>query len=308
MNPFQDQALQYLASGLGYPIPSAYPFEKFPPLVGWTGKQGNIPSRTQVAEWGETHPMSNILLRLASNVIGIDVDDYDNKHGGTTMHNVSKAHGLLPDSPFSSARGRAQSGIRYYLLDATQNERNLKGDLGTDSHVEVIRYSHRYAVVPPSWHQGAEQRYEWHWDGMPASSTMPYVSDLNHLPASWYEHLTQKCDCFAAKREEWRRQMTRYKGRPAGKQGIALAHLDLNKNLEVLGTMPMGGRNNYLSQVAGRTFLFDVLINNSLDQQVVWGSLVMAAKEAGLNEDEIRPTLASAFSWANSIYEGDTSG
>jgi hypothetical protein len=299
MQPYQDKALQYLESGLGYPIPSAEAFTKFPPLVGWTGKAGNIPSREQVVEWMGSHADSNILLRLAKNVIGIDVDDYDYKHGAATMFKAVKEHGSLGEPPYSSARGEGYSGIRYFQLAFNHDERRLKGDLGPDSHVEVIRYSHRYAVVPPSWHQGAEARYEWYPE-------IPHVQDLPILSTSWYGHLTQICKCFEKAREEQRLQLARYKRRPYNAQGEALAQMDLNHNMSLLERMPKGGRNNYLSRVAGRTFLFDCLHNNVLDSAEVYRKLLETGQEAGLQEPEIRATLLSAQAWAANMYEGDT--
>jgi len=298
MDPFSNQALQYLESGLGYPIPSTYPLEKFPPLVGWTGKQGNTPSREQVEAWCQSHPDSNILLRLAKDVIGIDVDDYDDKHGYTTIVKAQGKHGPLPDWYTSTARSGSPSGITYYRLGIGQNERRLKGDLGPDSHVEVIRYSHRYAVVPPLWHQGVAAAYEWY-------PRMPNKVQLPLLPLEWYWHLTQTCECFEELRRAQREQLSRYKRRPYNAQGRALAQMDLDNNMSMLERMPQGGRNNYLSRVAGRTFLFDCFMNSVLDPDMVWTELLEAALNAGLEAFEITATLHSARAWAMSMNEGD---
>lgn len=299
MNPYQDQALQYLESGLGYPIPSVDPFAKFPPLVGYTGKRGATPSRHQVELWMDVYPDSNILLRLAKHIIGIDVDDYDDKHGARTMFAASREHDALPDTPFTSARGPGYSGIRYFMLDSRMDERNLKGDLGPDSHVEIIRHSHRYAVVPPSWHQGAEQTYKWYTH----SGDIPHVTDIPHLPSAWYEHLTQKCSCFYEARKAQREQLSRYRQRPDNAQGTMLAQMDFEKNLETLSHLALGSRNNYLSRVAGRTFLFDCLMNEVLDMEEVSTQLVEAGIEAGLDNNEISATLNSAMQWAFQMNE-----
>jgi hypothetical protein len=305
MNPYRTQALDYFSSGLGYPIPSTVPYEKFPPLTGWTGRDGAIPSKKQVVLWMDEYPDSNILLRLAPDVIGIDVDDYDYKHGAATIFKASKVHGHLADSPFSTARGPGYSGIRLYRLDATQDERRLKGDLGPDSHVEVIRYSHRYAVVPPSWHQGAEARYGWYntaTEKAPNKDALPYLTD------GWYMHLRQTCSCFYEQRKAQREQLSRYKRRPLNSQGRALAQMDLDNNMSLLERMPKGGRNNYLSRVAGRTFLFDCLMNNVLDPDRVWTELLETALDAGLKTEEITATLHSARSWAISMDKENDNG
>jgi hypothetical protein len=300
--PYQAHALNYLASGLGYPIPSTMPYEKFPPVTGYTGRMGAVVSASEVLAWMDEYPQSNILLRLAPDVIGIDVDHYDDKHGGDTIVKASTPHGMLPATPYSSARGAGPSGIRYYRLTGSMDERQLKGDFGPDSHVEVIRYSHRYAVVPPSWHQGAERTYQWHnTDG----GDMPRKAQLPDLPFEWYRHLKQSCNCFQAQREVARQQITRYKTRPRTAQGTMLAQMDFENNIETLEHLPKGSRNNYLSRVAGRTFLFDCFMNNALDFDEVWTQLVEAALDAGLGESEAIATLHSAKSWALNMNEGD---
>ena len=300
MKPFHSQALQYLESGLGYPIPSLDAFAKFPPVTGWTGRDGAIPDINQVEHWRTIYPQSNILLRLAKDVVGIDVDDYDDKHGAETMFRASQVHMQLPESPFSSARGPGYSGIRYFRLSNLMDERQLKGDLGPDSHVEVIRFSHRYAVVPPSWHQGTERTYEWY---LSAYNVMPDKDVLPVLPNDWYSHLTQRCQCFEEQRKLQRQQLSRYKQRPLNAQGTMLAQMDFEKNIETLSHLPAGSRNNYLSRVAGRTFLFDCLMNNVLDPDEVWTVLLEAGLDAGLETNEITATLYSARSWALQMNE-----
>ena len=302
MRPYHDQALDYLSLGIGYPIPSVDPFTKFPPLTGWTGKDGHIPARDQVEIWRTAYPQSNILLRLAKDVIGIDIDNYDDKHGARAIAKAAREHGSPPQTFHSSARGDGISGIYYYRLTGSMNELRLKGDFGADSHVEVIRYSHRYAVVPPSWHQGTAARYEWYPEAPLSLNAIP------ELPWGWYHHLRQACNCFEVERTKHREQILRYRNRRTNAQGTMLAQLDFENNLETLEHLPKGSRNNYLSRIAGRTFLFDCFMNEVLDFDTVWGLLVITAKDAGLDEDEIRATLRSAREWALNMDEGDGNG
>jgi len=296
MKPYQENALDYLTVGLGYPIPSADPFAKFPPIVGYTGRDGVIPGREQVERWMEALPQSNILLRLAKDVIGIDVDNYDDKHGASTIHKAEREHGRLPQTFHSSARG-GMSGIYYYRLGGLMDERELKGDLGPDSHVEVIRFSHRYAVVPPSWHQGTAARYEWFPEAPLSKDALPV------LPHEWYAHMVHACDCFRQQRDEQRAAMRRFKSRPSGTAGAHHAHLDLNKATERLATTSTGSRNNVLSGIAGRFLLHDVIINGVLSVDEVWTVLLEAGLDAGLDTNEITATLHSAWSWAQTIGE-----
>ena len=84
-----------------------------------------------------------------------------------------------------------------------------------------------------------------------------------------------------------------------------LAMLDLEHNIDTLTTLPKGSRNNYLSRIAGRTFLFDCLMNNVLDPDEVWTQLMEAALDAGLNTEEVLATLHSARRWATDTNEGN---
>ena len=126
----------------------------------------------------------------------------------------------------------------------------------------------------------------------------PPISDLKPLPLSWYEHLVQKCECFYKMRQRAYEQQARYRNRPNNTQGTMLAMLDLEHNIDTLTTLPKGSRNNYLSRIAGRTFLFDCLMNNVLDPEEVWTQLMEAALDAGLDTDEVIATLHSARGWA----------
>ena len=99
--PYQAQALNYLTSGLGSPIPSTMPYEKFPPVTGYTGRMGMVPGRDKVEQWMAEFPQSNILLRLSPHVVGIDVDHYDDKTGGDTIARASTPHGMLPATAYS---------------------------------------------------------------------------------------------------------------------------------------------------------------------------------------------------------------
>ncbi len=296
--PFATSAESYLDLGLGSPIPSAFPYEKFPPIKGYTGIDGAVPDEAQVKAWVTSHPDSNVLLRLAPDVVGIDVDDYDDKRGGTTLEAAEKVHGALPPTARSTARHDDPiSGIRFYRLRIYQEERALKGDFGPRSDIEVIRYSHRYAVVAPSWHAGAEAEYRWYLN-------CPTIDDLPYLSVNWYTHLTHTCDCFRLQRVEHQRQMKRYGSRTSTPHDKEQALADFDRNLITLAEMPAGSRNNYLSGMAGRTLLFDVFLADALDETEVIRRLTEAANDCGLTEHEAENTIHSAYTYA--LRESET--
>jgi hypothetical protein len=292
MNPYRTQALDYFSSGLGYPIPSAFPLEKHPPLTGWTGRDGAIPSRKQVVLWMDDRPDSNILIRLAPDVIGIDVDDYDDKHGVDTLVNLERTHGELPHTHASSARD-FPSGIYWFRVKPWMDTDKMR-DPG--EHIEVIRYEHRYAVAPPSWHQGARSYYRW------SEGHMPSLGDLAFLPVEWYVHLTRGCECYEMERAERRGMMRRLNNRPKGEVGAQAARNDLTEAAEAMRIAGVGGRNNLLSSIAGRFILYDVVLNEVLSLEEVTFMLVAASEEAGLDQREAKRTIQSAIDWA--IREG----
>lgn len=284
MNPFQASALQYLESGLGSPIPSAYPLEKFPPLTGWTGRDGAVPSVQQVTDWTRSRPDSNVLIRLSPQVIGIDVDDYDDKHGMDTLVNLERTHDELPKTHASTARD-FPSGIYWFRVKPWMDTDKMR-DPG--EHIEVIRNEHRYACAPPSWHQGARSYYRW------SEGYMPSVGDLAFLPVEWYVHLTRGCECFEMERAERRRMMRRLNDRPRGEAGAQAARNDLTEAAEAMRIAGIGGRNNLLSSIAGRFILYDVVLNEVLSLEEVTFMLVAAAEEAGLDQREAKRTIQSA--------------
>ena len=292
MPAYASHALQYLDGAIGYPIPSAYPYEKFPPIIGWTGIEGATPDEGQVRKWMDSHPDSNILLRLNHDVVGIDVDNYADKRGGLTLEVVEGVHGELPETIRSSARHDDPiSGIRFYKLRDYMDEREFKGDFGPRTDIEVIRFSHRYAVVEPSWHSGVNATYRWDAD-------LPTIGDLPYLPLRWYTHITQSCECFLVSRLIYKRQMKRYASRTSTPEDKEQARKDFKDNLITLADMPAGSRNNYLSGVAGRTFLFDVFLAGALDEGEVIDRLQEAAEGCGLDNHEANRTIKSAYDYA----------
>ena len=288
MEPYGNQALQYLDGGMGYPIPSAYPYEKFPPITGWTGARGGIPTWQQVTVWTEQYPDSNVLLRMAPDVIGIDVDSYDGKQGAYTLAKIIGNHVPLPWTHVSSARPEP-SGIYFFRLTPWMDTSKMR-DPG--EHVEVIRFEHRYAVIPPSWHSGVRARYEWR-DGK-----VPQKGDLAWLPVEWYVHLIRECDCFEEERAQRRYAMRRFNNRRPGEAGEAQALADLMMACEALEHASEGSRNNMLSSIAGRVYLYDVVGNEVLSWAEATKMMGMGAIKAGLPEHEAKRTLESAWDWA----------
>lgn len=185
--PFADGAEALLASGLGSPLP--VPFgQKAPPPSGYTGAGGIRPSGPDVEEWRAYQGGDNIALRLAPDVIGVDVDAYDGRAGATTLAAFEADHGALASTWRLTSRDDGVSGIRLYRLPEGVDEADL-GDMGPG--VEVIRAGHRYGMSAGSVHPSGRV-YEWVTPDGTRSLTPPHVDDLPVLTTAQVEGLRRK--------------------------------------------------------------------------------------------------------------------
>lgn len=214
LRPFASSAKRYRANGwLGtLPLP---PRSKEPPPDGFTGHGKPYPSDVDVRRWRKGNADGNICLRLyevpreqlnadmpfaysGNNVdgwalLGIDVDDYADKHGAAQLRDLEAQLGPLPATVVSSARWSEAplSGIRLFLVPKGYR---YKGKAA--KHIDVIHAGHRYAVVWPSVHPSGSL-YEFRY-GAPGSDTalevyddtgVPPVTDVALLPEPWFAHL-----------------------------------------------------------------------------------------------------------------------
>lgn len=185
--PYRDAAHTYRAAGWVGVLPIPYRTKRLR-AVGWTGHAGAWPSGADIQEWVDSdrpdHGGGNIALRLPPDVLGIDVDNYDGKHGADTLADAVAAWGHLPATWMSSARDDGISKIRLFRIPEGLR---WPGELGP--HVELIQTRHRYMMVWPSVHPGSST-YRWYRpDGMP-SLAVPRVGELPALPDRWVAGLT----------------------------------------------------------------------------------------------------------------------
>lgn len=173
------------------PLPAG---EKGPPPEGFTGWTGADPSGADSQAWIDDYPeyatTAQLGLRMAPDVIGIDVDHYGSKNGADTLAEAQRRWGPLPAAPRSSARGEDNpSGIRFFRVTPGTALRTLISfpELGLGG-IEVIQRHHRYAVAWPSrnpHHGGAP--YAWY--GTAGPDVPPAVARLLPLPQAWIEAL-----------------------------------------------------------------------------------------------------------------------
>ena len=184
VGPYGAAALDLLAAGWRGVIPLPYG-HKYPPVSGFTGEAGIFPSRADVQAWLDgdeaTH---NVALRLGYGELGIDVDAYAPKNGAETLAKCEALWGALPPTWRSTSRDDGVSGI--YLFRIREGLR-WPGELGPD--VELVKYSHRYAVTAPSIHPNGAQ-YRWISPNGESSDTPPSPDDLPYLPDAWVAGIT----------------------------------------------------------------------------------------------------------------------
>lgn len=164
------------------PLP---PRKKAGPPKGTTGEAGTWPSYADCMAWAEgPEGAGNIALRMPQHVLGIDVDNYDDKPGGATVTAAEKQWGPLPDTWRITSRDDGISGIRLYRIPEGLH---WPGQLGEAT--ELIQYRHRYAVVWPSVHPEG-RTYRWIAPEGVTSTAIPDPDALPPLPHAWVEGLT----------------------------------------------------------------------------------------------------------------------
>jgi hypothetical protein len=220
-SPYADAFDAYWRAGWRGILPLPHG-QKTPPPEGYTGYGGLEPSYPDCAAWAEDG-IHNIALRLPPTVIGLDVDAYDDKPGGETLHRLIGIHGPLPPTYLSTSRGDGMSGIRLYRVPpGTSFPTKLPG-------IELIQNYHRYAVVWPSRHPNG-QLYQWidETTGQP-SITPPSVSAIPELPAAWVNGLVVE-----------------------GKQQAEKANLNIGQAAEILAHMREGEPCRHILSAAGK--------------------------------------------------------
>lgn len=215
VQPFAAYAGEYLDQGW-HPLPLPVKKKRFPP-TGFTGRAGSFADDKQLQKWlrdmtfevkrddGTTYDcaIGNIAIRVGNKilgtdgklyeVIGIDVDDYGEKHGWDELKRLEEQLGTLPDTWTSSARDDRRSGIRFFLVPIGLAFKGKPDESVTA--IEIVQRVHRYAVVWPSWNPNAKAEYRWYApgdvpDGANYTRRVPHVNELAYLPDTWVEHLT----------------------------------------------------------------------------------------------------------------------
>jgi hypothetical protein len=182
--PYATACDTYWAAGWRGVLPLPENRKKWPPKT-YTGTGGIDPSYPDVRTWADGREGGgNIALRLPLDVIGIDVDAYDDKVGATTIREAERAYGKLPPTWRTTSRDDGISGIRLYRVPPGLAWEQI-GD-----HIETIQRGHRYAVVWPSLHPEG-RTYRWIDPSGVVSTVIPHIDDLPNLPSTWVDAYTK---------------------------------------------------------------------------------------------------------------------
>ena len=171
-------------------------FTGFRPGVQLVAEQTDIDGWLRDPRWYK----GNICLRLGQQfyvdgqmfeIIGLDVDQYDSKQGGSEFSRLQTRYGQLPDTWISTSRTDGVSGIRFFRVRPGLAFMGKAGNA-----IEVIQRRHRYAVVYPSWHPSTGNQYYWYApgnepNGKDFSSELPDPCELPLLPDKWVKFLTR---------------------------------------------------------------------------------------------------------------------
>lgn len=161
---------------------------------GFTGHDGEYPTARYVMDnWNAKYGAYNIGLRLGQDVIGIDVDAYGERDGGSSLELLENELGYLPYTYVSTSRDDGVSGIRLFRVPR-RADANWRGKAA--GGIDVISWHYRYVVCEPSIHPSTGNVYAWflecHNGGgiefIPCD--VPAVADLPVLPEIWQEFLS----------------------------------------------------------------------------------------------------------------------
>jgi hypothetical protein len=193
---YAEVALLYLERGFK-PIPVK---GKRPVPSRSTGRHGVV-DETAIRGWMADPEWSgqNTALRHEGTV-GIDVDDYRDKHGAAQLAELEARLGPLPATPSSTSRG-AESPSRQHFFLLPENVA-LVGKAAPD--IDIIQAHHRYSVVWPSVNPDADNApYVWYDAEGAVMDGPPRISDLEYLPQAWIDALRVDEREYAHQGAQW---------------------------------------------------------------------------------------------------------
>ena len=156
MGEILDAALKYAEAGFAV-IPVTR-WDKNP--YNSNGSRGGSVDPDQIRQWWSWWPDANVAIvcgRLSGNLLAIDVDVKDGKHGDFSIEQWQAAHGDFP-STVSQKTGSGGSHYFFRYQDIAKYKNTIDALPGVD-----VRGEYAYVVVAPSVYEDGRQ-YEWERD------------------------------------------------------------------------------------------------------------------------------------------------
>jgi P4 family phage/plasmid primase-like protien len=197
----------YLPAGKKFPVPT------HEGDVWYTGGRSQPATVEKLIEW-QSHPrnrLANIGISFCNTVtvggvehqlVGIDVDHYDEKRGGDQLAALVARLGPMSDQEAwtSSSRTDGVSGIRWHLAPLEDDDgKRISFGSKADSAIDVVWRGHKHAVVWPSLHPEGG-RYWWFPPGVTPDEAgrdqwntakgLPVLTEFPVLSPSWVAYLT----------------------------------------------------------------------------------------------------------------------
>jgi len=161
----------------------------FSPLPGCTG---GVEYPAVLPQPSGPHKLA---FRPPLNVVMLDVDDYDDKHGMDTIDQAEGWLGRLPDTYRVTSRGYDNPSGRYMYripADLTVTDSSLYQFAGPDTgrtDVEIVRTGHRFSWAPGDYHYKNDEVIVCYDPDGDSMDEMPAVDDLPELPEKWVTYL-----------------------------------------------------------------------------------------------------------------------
>lgn len=342
VGPFGHAARQYRKLGWRGTLPLP-PNAKEEPPTGFTGHGAPYPDSQQVRRWRVAQANGNICLRLAEvpreclpddlppvyagnnvdgwELIGIDVDDYGDKHGAQQLTELEAELGPLPDTVVSSARwdDAPLSGTRLFLVPRGFRFRGKASATGHEGpkHIDILYAGLRYLVVWPSMHPTGSI-YEFRWgtpgEALKTYTGVPSIGDVAMLPEPWFRQLQTgvggeadaKSDIDFGELQEWAEVTFRdCGGEPCADMANKLAghkaELDLSDSHHPMNDVVWSLTKNALEGHAG----WHTALNDYLSY---WRDVSLSKRdEATLNAEAMR-SVDGALAKAKAAYDGERHG
>lgn len=258
-----DHAIGYARRGLL--VFALKPRDKVPATMNGC-KDGTTDEAAVRAMWGDPGRNIGIAMGIDSGVFALDVDGPE---GAKTLEMWQAVYGALPPTPTAeTARGRHLYFRHPGEQVAIRNSARKVGE-GID-----VRTDGGYLVAPPSVHPSGDV-YRW------ADGCSPDDLSFAVAPDWLIKRLVDKPKPVPQEPAQSREGHTRY-----GQKALDAECMDLQRTGE-------GGRNQKLNAVAFR--VGQLVAAGHLGEGAALSDLRRSARAAGLDEGEIRATVASGF-------------